>query len=298
VDDNTGSGVLAAVAAELADVWAHLLRSEVQDLETAEGLVRERLLAIGAQLLEAGLAVRGTGKTGPRHACACGAEGCFVGYRTKEIQTVVGWITVRRAYYTCRACGTGQCPLDTTLGLARDSLSPGVRRLSARLGALLPFAEAAATLAATSQGQLSASTVRTVTQRVGARCEQALATEIAAAWTQGGPVVPTPPPERLYVAMDGVRILSTDGTGREVKVGVVVPVRVTPAGERRAAASYAAGLEPAVCFGSAPGAGGASPGPGRGRAGRGPRRWRGVDLAVGGRALPPGHPDRRLVPRQ
>jgi hypothetical protein len=248
VDDNTGSSVLAAVAADLGAVWAHLVHTETQDLETAEELVRERLLAIGAQLLEAGLTVRGTGKTGPRRTCACGAEARFVGYRTKAIQTVVGWIRVRRAYYTCGACGTGQCPLDTTLGLARDSLSPGVRRLSARLGALLPFAEAAATLAATAQVQVSASTVRTVTEAIGRQREQELAAEIATAWAQGLSATPEAP-VRLYVAMDGVRILSTDGGGREVKVGVVAPVHQTATAERRATVSYVAGLEPAARFG-------------------------------------------------
>jgi DNA segregation ATPase FtsK/SpoIIIE-like protein len=51
------------------------------------------------------------------------------------------------------------------------------------------------------------------------------------------------------VAMDGVRILGTDGAGHEVKVGVVVPVHGTADGERRERASYAAGLEPAAAFG-------------------------------------------------
>jgi hypothetical protein len=165
------------------------------------------------------------------------------------VQTLVGWITIRRAYYACLACGQGHCPRDGVLGLARDSLSPGVRRLTGRFGALLPFAEAAASLAEAARVQVSASTVRTVTEAVGARQEQAVAAEIAAAWTQGLPPASGTPPERLYVAMDGVRILGTDGRGREVKVGVVVPVRETEAGERRAAASYAAGLEPAARFG-------------------------------------------------
>jgi hypothetical protein len=49
--------------------------------------------------------------------------------------------------------------------------------------------------------------------------------------------------------MDGVRILSTDGSGREVKVGVVQPVWQRAAGEQRAAASYVAGVEPAAAFG-------------------------------------------------
>jgi hypothetical protein len=240
--------VLAAVGAELVDVWAQVVSAETLDLETAEETVRERMLAIGARLLETGLAARGTGKAGPRHACGCGAAARFEGYRAKGVQTVVGWITLRRAYYTCPVCGTGHCPLDAALGVGRDSLSPSVRRLAGQLGALLPFAEAARTLAATARVRLAASTIRTVTEAVGTRYEQALATEIAAAWTQGLPPARGTPPERLYVAMDGVRILGNDGLGREVKVGVVAPASGAT-GARRERASYVAGVEPAVAFG-------------------------------------------------
>ncbi|MGH2369942.1 MAG: ISKra4 family transposase [Chloroflexota bacterium] len=214
-----------------------------------EGTVRDGVLAIGARLLAAVVAEQGPGKTGPRVTCACGSTARFEGYRTKQVQTVVGWISVRRAYYACAACGHGHCPRDATLGLARDSLSPGVRRLSGHLGARLPFADAAATLAATARVHLSASTMRSVTEAVGERHEAAVASAIATAWRDGVPPVPGPGPERLYVALDGVCILSTDGTGREVKVGVVQPVRQTATGERREAASYTAGLESAAAFG-------------------------------------------------
>jgi len=241
--------VLAAVGADLAALWHDVTATADLDLGQAEGMVRDGVLAIGARLLQAGLATRGTGKAGPRVACACGGLAPFARYRAKEVQTVVGWITVRRASYACVQCGQGHCPLDAALGIQRDSLSPGVRRLACRLGALLPFAEAAVTLAETARVQLSASTVRGVTEAVGGRREQAVAAEIATAWAQGLPAATGPVPERLYVAMDGVRILGTDGGGREVKVGVVVPVRGTGAGERREAASYAAGLEPAAAFG-------------------------------------------------
>jgi hypothetical protein len=249
VDDSTGSAVLAAVSADLAALWERVVSAEAGDLETAERTVRDGVLAIGARLLEASVAARGTGKRGARHGCACGGTGGFEGYRAKDVQTVVGWITVRRAYYACPACGHGQCPLDAALGLTRDRLSPGVRRLAGRFGALLPFAEAAASLAAAATVRLSASTIRTVTEAVGARREQALAAEIAAAWARGLPPVPERPPDRLYVALDGVRILGCDGAGREVKVGVMVPVRQGAAGEWRESASYVAGLEPADRFG-------------------------------------------------
>jgi hypothetical protein len=250
VDDSTGSVVLAVVSEELQRLWADLGSAEAADLERAEGAVRERVLAIGARVLEAAMARRGTGKVGARMGCRCGGTATFEGYRPKGVQTVVGWITIRRAYYHCAACGRGQCPCDATLGLARDSHSPGVRQLASRFGARLPFAQAAEALAeATGTVRVSPSTMRTLTETVGTRHEQVLAAEIADAWQHGLPPVAGPPPERLYVAMDGVRILGHDGAGREVKVGVVVPVRRDAAGERRERASYAAGLEPAEAFG-------------------------------------------------
>lgn len=249
MDDSTSGGVLAEVGVDVAALWQELISGEGLDLATAEGQVRERVLAIGGRVLEAAVAARGAGKAGPRQPCACGDAASFEGYRPKQVQTVVGWITVRRAYYACAACGHGQCPLDVTLGLTRDSLSPEVRRLSCRLGALLPFAEAAATLAVTAGVQLSTTTVRRVTEAVGARCEQALAATIASAWRDGLPAAPDPAPDRLYVALDGVQILGTDGAGHEVKVGVVVPLRRRSGVAVRDPASYAAGLEPATAFG-------------------------------------------------
>jgi len=230
-------------------VWDDVVLAEDLALEMAEETVRAGVLAIGARLLAAGLAARGTGKAGARHPCSCGADARCEGYRSKGVHTVVGWITVRRAYYACPDCGHGHCPLDAALGLARDSLSPGVRRLAGRFGALLPFAEAADSLWQAARVPLSASTVRAVTEAVGARREQDLAAEIAAAWAQGVPPAIGTPPERLYVAMDGIRILGIDGAGREVKVGVVLPVRQHAEREQRQPASYVAGLEPAAAFG-------------------------------------------------
>jgi hypothetical protein len=241
--------VVEELGSAVVHLWHEVTSTEAIDLETAEATVRDGMLAIGARLLSAAVATQGTGKTGAQRRCACGGQAVFEGYRVKQVQTVVGWITMRRAYYTCPACGHGHCPRDTALGVARDSLSPGVRRLAGRFGALLPFAEAADSLVEAARVRLSAGTVRTVTEAVGARREQELAAAITAAWAQGLPPAAGIPPARVYVAMDGVRILGTDGGGREVKVGVVQPVRQGAGREQREAASYVAGLEPAVAFG-------------------------------------------------
>jgi hypothetical protein len=117
-----------------------------------------------------------------------------------------------------------------------------VRRLAGRFGALLPFGQAAATLAEAARVRLSASTLRGVTEALGARREAEVAADVSRAWAEGLPPRQAPTPDRLYVALDGTRILGTDGSGREAKVGVVVPVARTPA-------SYAAGFGGAEAFG-------------------------------------------------
>jgi hypothetical protein len=248
MDDSTFPAVLGEATAELGRLLA-AVAGGTGDLEATEGLLRDGVLAVGARLLEAGVAARGAGKRVRPPRCACGAAPAFEGYRTKAVQTLVGWITVRRAYYACAGCGRGHCPLDGALGLGRDSASPGVRRLAGRVGALLPFGPAAATLAEAARVRLSASTLRGLTEALGERREAEVVAEVAHAWAVGLAPSQAPAPDRLYVALDGVRILGSDGAGREAKVGVVVPVRRTPTGERRDAACYAASFEPAEAFG-------------------------------------------------
>ena len=249
MDDSTRPAVLEEAVTELAALLEWLGTAPGLGLEAAERATRERVRAVGARLLGAGLAARGAGKAGPRLACPCGAEAAFEGYRPKGVQTLVGWVAVRRAYYACRGCGRGRCPLDAALGLERDGHSPGVRDLAGRFGALLPFGRAADTLAEAAGVRLSAGTLRGVTEALGARRDAAVAAEVERAWRAGLPPAPGPAPERLYVAMDGVRVLGADGEGKEAKVGVVAPARRTERGEARGAASYAASFEPAAAFG-------------------------------------------------
>ncbi len=249
MDDSTTAAVLDALRAELAALLEGLVGAPELDLGAAERAVRDGVLAVGARLLAAALAARGAGKAGPRLACPCGGRAGFEGYRPKQVQTLVGWAAVRRAYYRCPDCGRGGCPLDAALGLARDGHSPGVRRLAAEFGARLPFAPAAALLAEAAGVRLSAGTVRAVAEGAGARREQAVLAEVERAWAEGLPPAEGPAPQRLYVAVDGVRILGADGEGKEAKVGVVAPARRGADGERREAASYAAGFEAAGAFG-------------------------------------------------
>lgn len=98
---------VAAVAEDLAQLGDALTGAAGNDLETAEGMRRDGVLAIGARLLTASLAAGGTGHAGPRQDGACGAVAGFEGDRPKQVQTLVGWIMVRRAYYAGAECGQG-----------------------------------------------------------------------------------------------------------------------------------------------------------------------------------------------
>jgi hypothetical protein len=250
VDDGTRGEVRAALQADVAALLEWVEQTADLDLATAEQRVRAGVLALGARLLTAGLAARGTGKEGARRPCACGGDATFEGYRPKQVQTRLGWMTLRRAYYWCATCRQGQAPLDGALGVARDSPSPGVRRAVGRLGALVPFAQAAATWAEAAAVQAAPNTVRAVTEAVGARREQGVGAAVAAAWHEGLPPAAGPAPARLYVARDGVRILGCGGEGQEAKIGVIAPEHRAPSGDlTRDAPSYAAGFVPAADFG-------------------------------------------------
>ena len=227
-----------------------VVSAEVGDLELAEGLVRDGVLAMGARLLEAGLAARGSGKREPASSVSLWRDArCVRGIGPRACRR--WWAGSRCVGPTMpvRQCGHGHCPLDAVLGLSRDSLSPGVRRVAGRLGALLPFAEAARTLAETARVQLSASTLRAVTETVGARYEQDLA-------RRSPPPGPTGCRRPVACRRDGstwpwmaCASWGPMGPGEKSRSASWCRSRRRRDGSSGSAASYVAGLEPAAAFG-------------------------------------------------
>ena len=190
---------------------------------------------LGASLLEDLLGLD-HGHRGPRIDCGAAHQAEFVSYRDKNLDTVLGPVTLRRAYYHCGDCGHGMVPRDDELGVAGASLSPGLRAMVARAGATVPFAKAADLLA-------SLAGVALTTKRVERSAEadgQALAAigDAEAAAVLAGqltPLGPTTPVAKLYVAIDGTGVptVPADTAGRagkypdgrartrEVKLGVL-----------------------------------------------------------------------------
>lgn len=154
---------------------------------------------MAAQALEAHLNADHSDYTGTRLDCACGAQARYVDRRSKTIETVLGPLRLERAYYHCAACGQGFCPRDVSLGIGHGSLSPGVLRMVASVGARVSFEESSLLL-----DQLAAVTVDS---KQVERQAEALGREVAADEKQDiTPMEQTPLPPTVYLGMDGTGI--------------------------------------------------------------------------------------------
>jgi hypothetical protein len=207
------------------------------------------------------------GHRGPRVPCGQGHEAEFVSYRDKVLDTVLGPVTLTRAWYHCAACGHGLAPRDAELGVAGTSMSPGLTAMNDRAAAAGPFAGAAGLLEDLAGVRLTAKRVERAAEASGAA--QAAAVRGRAALITSRKVVPLPPsplPDKLYGVIDGTGVPMTaketagrEGKGedgrartREVKLAVFFtqdkldddgyPVR------DRDSCSYIATFEPASTF--------------------------------------------------
>lgn len=101
----------------------------------------------------------------------CGRTADFHGYRRKSVQSLLGPIHFRRAYYRCDRCGHGLFPFDQEVGLGSHRLTPGAERITGLLGLICDgFQEAAEKILPEACGLfLGESTVQRVTEDAGAR---------------------------------------------------------------------------------------------------------------------------------
>lgn len=182
------------------------MRVHGDGLDAVELAIRTAMLHLGAGLLEK-LLEADTGYRGPRIDCGNGHHAEFVSYRAKHLDTVLGRITLRRAYYHCRACTRGIIPRDDGLGVAGVSMSPGLRRMTARAASAEPFAKAAGLLAELAGVTPGAKRVERSAEADGATAEQHIRAESAAiASGRVGVLPPTTLPDKLYLAIDGTGV--------------------------------------------------------------------------------------------
>jgi len=188
-------------------------------LRTLELAIRTAMQWLGGSLLEDLLSLD-AGHRGPRVDCGRGHRAAFVGYRPKHLDTVLGPVTLRRAWYHCGACHRGFAPRDAELGVSGSSLSEGLRRMVARVGSSESFAGARRDLAELAGIELTAKRVERSAEADGELVGVTTAQEADA--VLDGRVVPFPvaePVEKLYVALDGtgVPMVPKETAGRRGK---------------------------------------------------------------------------------
>jgi hypothetical protein len=177
------------------------------------------VLKLGCGLLERLLAAD-PGYRGPRVDCGSGHQAEFVSYRDKVIDTVLGPLTLSRAWYHCAACGHGLAPRDARLGVAGTSMSPGLAAMNDKVAAAGPFAKAAGLLEDLAGVRLTAKHVERSAEASGtakAAADRDRATAITA--RRLIPLPPVPLPDKLYAAIDGtgVPMTSKETAGRDGK---------------------------------------------------------------------------------
>jgi hypothetical protein len=235
------------------------------DLEAFEMSIRSTMHKVGGRILELLLNADGGDYRGRTLPCAQGHAYEFVEYRRKAVLTVVGPVSVRRAYYFDKECGSGYCPKDRDLDIEGTSYSSGVRRMMSRVGAYRPFALGQEDLEELAGIRVSAKEVERVSEGVGAQMEGFFAAEGEAAGSEK--IVPSKPIPRMYICMDGsgVPVVKKETAGRagkgedgqaktrEAKLGCIFTQTGVDEEDRpvrdEESTSYTGAIEPVEAFG-------------------------------------------------
>jgi hypothetical protein len=209
----------AAEVERLAVMAARELGAGGAGLAAAELGIRAGMAAVGASLLE-GLLAADAGHRGPRVECGAGHQAGFVSYRARDVDSVLGPVTVTRAWYHCAGCGHGLAPRDGELGIAGDTMTPGLARMTARAAANEPFARASVMLAELAGVPVTARRAERHAEADGTAAAAVIGERAAA--IRDRKVIPLPPgglPDKMYIAIDGtgVPMMTAETAGRPGK---------------------------------------------------------------------------------
>jgi len=182
-------------------------------------VIRAGVLKLGSGVLGKLLAAD-PGYRGPRVPCGRGHQAEFTAYREKVIDTVLGPVTLTRAWYHCAECGHGLAPRDAEFGVAGQSMSPGLAAMTDLAAADGPFAKASRMLETMAGVHLTAKRVERTAEASGTA--KAAADRDRAGAITARTLVPLPPcplPDKLYACIDGtgVPVTAKETAGRDGK---------------------------------------------------------------------------------
>ena len=163
-------------------------------------------------------ALKETGYRGAMIFCECGCKAKFVRYDYKNLNLLLGSVDLKRALYRCQGCGRYWRPLDSDWGLPAGHNSEGVERVAALLGAYMPFETAEEVLQETAGVTLSDSSIRSISEAIGAEIETITQVEVEKSQKEDPPETQA---EIMAIYTDGAMVNTREEQWKEVKVGAV-----------------------------------------------------------------------------
>lgn len=194
-----------------------LVRGDLGALEQKVGTI---VKSLGVGLLQRLVNRSRNSYQGTWAACPCGGSLRFVGYRSKDIHTLFGWITVKRAYYHCSQCGRSQVPYDQASGLGPGQLSPALAKTCGLLAVDDSFGTVAKKIRGLFGEEVSDTTVERLVRQVGSVLLQQQEDALEQFRRTRDMPVSLVQPKRLYVSVDGTTVHEEDGW-HEVKTGCI-----------------------------------------------------------------------------
>lgn len=223
---------------EAVNQWSQQLE-QFQQLQPEEGsklsVLEEAAQQLGRKVAHLSLqrSIQQADNTARSSSYDCQCQQGRLGYQRmskRSVRTLVGEISYSRAYYYCRDCRSGRCPLDEKLGQSQREISAGVERALTLLSAHLSFGTATAVLEEIAKVSLSSRQVETVAEAIGeeAECLERKSGQEASSQALGEAVEPGAEKARTrvwIVEMDGVMAPMRGGESSEVKVGIIYELR-------------------------------------------------------------------------
>ena len=171
-------------------------RVDELDFEATEVRLRSTVLQVAARALEQRFHADTSDHAGLEQPCPCGQTARYVDRRDKTFTSVLGDLTLQRAYYHCAACQQGFCPRDRALGMDGDSVSPGALRIIGSVAAEVSFEISSELLWDLAGLRIDAKQVERIAERLGVE----MADDERQCTT---PHSAEPLPPTLYLGMDG-----------------------------------------------------------------------------------------------
>jgi len=205
---------------ELEEAYHEELNLVRSNLGALEAVVEQKMRSLGCGLLQHIVQQQANGYQGSSIGCNCGGQMKFMGYRSKDIHSLFGWIRIKRAYYHCPACGASLVPYDVASGLGTEQISPGLAKACCTLAVDDSFEQTSRKMEELFGQQVSDDTIERVVHKVGSVISQQQDQDLSNFFDDRCIPEAKSHPERLYVAADGTTVRESDGW-HEVKMGVI-----------------------------------------------------------------------------